>query len=126
VLFLATIAALLGAAGVCLAALSTHADGGDLGKTASQFLILHAGALLGVTAHARAAAGARAGGLLLGGAALALGTVLFSGDLASRAFAGARLFPLAAPIGGSLMILAWIALALAFAAGVIRTPSPNP
>jgi uncharacterized membrane protein YgdD (TMEM256/DUF423 family) len=118
-LLLATFAALLGAGGVALAALSTHADGGDLGKTASQFLILHAGAILGVSAHARVASSR---GLWLAGAALGLGTLLFSGDLTSRAFSGARLFPLAAPIGGSLIMLAWIALFLVFAIGVVRAP----
>jgi uncharacterized membrane protein YgdD (TMEM256/DUF423 family) len=53
--------------------------------------------------------------LVAAGAALALGTLLFAGDLSSRAFAGGKLFPFAAPAGGSLMILAWIALALVFA-----------
>ncbi len=119
-LILATIAALLGAAGVALAALSTHADGGELGRTASQFLVLHACALLGVTAHARLADAATSRALSYGGGALAVGTLLFSGDLTMRAFAGGRLFPFAAPIGGSLMILSWIALALAFALGAMR------
>ncbi len=117
---LASVAALLGAAGVVLAALSTHADGGELGRTGAQFLVLHAGALVGVTAHARSADRATGRGLLVLGLALALGTVLFSGDLTARAFAGDRLFPYAAPIGGTLMILAWIALAIVFAVGAMR------
>jgi uncharacterized membrane protein YgdD (TMEM256/DUF423 family) len=37
-----------------------------------------------------------------------------------RAFAGTRLFPMAAPTGGSLMILSWIALSLVFAVGAMR------
>jgi len=119
-LALATLAALMGAAGVALAALSTHAEGGDLGRTAAEFLILHAAALLGVSAQARSADARAAGALLITGGALALGTLLFSGDLTSRAFAGARLFPMAAPTGGSLMILSWIALALVFAVGATR------
>ena len=57
----------------------------------------------------------RARRLLVVGSSLALGTLLFSGDLAKRGFAGAKLFPFAAPIGGSLMILSWAALALVFA-----------
>ena len=72
-LVLATIAALLGAAGVVLAALSTHAEGGELGRTAAQFLILHAGVLVGVTAHARVTDRRTARALLGAGAALALG-----------------------------------------------------
>jgi uncharacterized membrane protein YgdD (TMEM256/DUF423 family)/predicted kinase len=118
-LVLATVAALLGVAGVALAALSTHADGGELGRTAAQFLILHAGVLIGVTAHARVTDRRTARALLGAGGALALGTLVFSGDLTMRAFAGARLFPMAAPIGGSLMILAWIALSLVFAVGAM-------
>jgi uncharacterized membrane protein YgdD (TMEM256/DUF423 family) len=42
-----------------------------------------------------------------------LGTFLFSGDIALRAFSGHRLFPMAAPMGGSLMIVAWLSFALA-------------
>jgi uncharacterized membrane protein YgdD (TMEM256/DUF423 family) len=119
-LILACAAALLGGAGVALAALSTHAEGGELGRTAAQFLILHAGALVGVTAHARIADRLTARALLGTGAALAIGTLIFSAELTARAFAGTRLFPLAAPVGGSLMILSWISLSLVFAVGVTR------
>jgi uncharacterized membrane protein YgdD (TMEM256/DUF423 family) len=38
---------------------------------------------------------------------------LFSADIALRAFAGYRLFPMAAPAGGTLLIIAWLAVALA-------------
>jgi uncharacterized membrane protein YgdD (TMEM256/DUF423 family) len=113
--YLSLLAALMGAAGVALAAASTHSGGGEFGRTASQFLVLHAATLLGVAAGARTGSVARARRLLLAGAALALGTVLFAGDLSWRAFEGARLFPFAAPSGGSLMILSWAALALVFA-----------
>jgi uncharacterized membrane protein YgdD (TMEM256/DUF423 family) len=109
---LAALASLMGAGGVALAALGAHADGGDLVKTASMFLVLHAAALVGVSAHARQRE--RANAILIGGSALAVGTILFSGDLAARAFSGARLFPFAAPIGGSLMILSWLGLAIIF------------
>ena len=117
---LAALAALMGAAGVALAALSQHADGGELGTTASMFLVLHAAALLGASAHARQRDSARA--LLTFGFALALGTILFAGDLAARAFSGARLFPFAAPIGGSTMILSWLALAIVFNYSATRAP----
>ncbi len=112
---LGLVAALMGGAGVALAAASTHAGGGDLGRTASEFLVLHAAALVGVAAHAGAVSRRRSFRFLAAGAALALGTLLFAGDLAARAFAGDRLFPFAAPLGGSLMILSWIALAAVFA-----------
>jgi uncharacterized membrane protein YgdD (TMEM256/DUF423 family) len=109
---LAVVAALMGAAGVMLAALSTHADGGDLGRTASEFLLLHAAALIGIAAQVRVADWRTARALLIVGGALAAGTLLFAGDLTARAFAGARLFPMAAP--------SWIALAIVFALGAMR------
>ena len=119
---LGALSALMGAAGVALAAAATHNGGGEIGQTAAYFLILHAGALLGLTACARAngadAPFARA--LLLAGACLGLGTIIFSGELAVLAFTGARLIPMAAPIGGSLMILGWLALAGVFVWGVAR------
>ena len=117
---LAALAALMGAAGVALAALAAHAEGGELAKTASLFLMLHAAALVGLSAHARIAERARS--LPIAGFALAAGAILFSGDLTARAFFGARLFPFAAPTGGSLTILAWLALAFLFAFGATRSP----
>ncbi len=107
--FLAVLAALMGASGVALAAAAVHIDGGEFARTASLFLILHAAALVAVSAH-------RAGQWpSVAGLALAAGAILFSADLSARAFLGARLFPYAAPIGGSTTIVAWLALALAFA-----------
>jgi uncharacterized membrane protein YgdD (TMEM256/DUF423 family) len=43
------------------------------------------------------------------------GAALFSAELAMRAFTGERIFPFAAPIGGTAMMLSWVALALVFA-----------
>ena len=119
---LGALAALMGAAGVALAAAATHGGGGEIGQTAAYFLILHAGALLGVTACARAYAAdtTLARVLLLAGACLGLGTILFSGELAVLAFTGTRLIAIAAPIGGSLMILSWLALAGVFIWGFGR------
>lgn len=104
----------MGAGGVALAAAATHAGGGDFGRTAAEFLILHAAALAGVSAAARLSSRRRAGRLLIAGAALAVGTLLFAADLALRGFAATKLFPFAAPMGGSLMILSWAALALVY------------
>ena len=50
------------------------------------------------------------------------GASLFAADLATRAFSGDRLFPFAAPIGGTAMILSWFALAAVFAAMALRKP----
>jgi uncharacterized membrane protein YgdD (TMEM256/DUF423 family) len=117
---LAVLAALMGASGVVLAALSTHAEGGELGRMGAMFLLLHAAALVGIASHVRTADWRTARALLVVAAALALGTLLFAGDLTARAFAGGRLFPMAAPGGGTLMILSWIALAIVFAVGAMR------
>jgi uncharacterized membrane protein YgdD (TMEM256/DUF423 family) len=121
---LGAFSALMGAGGVALAAAAAHADGGEMARTAAYFLMLHGAALLGVTACARAfIVDIRfARRLLLIGAGLGLGAIVFSADLASRAFAGARLFPMAAPAGGSLMILGWLALAALFAFAALRRP----
>jgi len=104
----------MGAGGVVLAAASAHAGGGDLGKTASEFLLWHAAALLGVAAAARTSSSRRARNLLGAGSALALGAILFSADVAARGFLATKLFAFAAPLGGSLTILSWVALAVAF------------
>ncbi len=105
-------AALMGAAGVILAAAGAHLAGGGLLNTASLFLLLHACAVLGLTALApQVQRGGRA--LLAGGVLLVLGTVVFAADLAVLQLAGFKLFPGAAPIGGSAMILGWLAVLLA-------------
>jgi uncharacterized membrane protein YgdD (TMEM256/DUF423 family) len=116
---LAGVAALMGAAGVALAAAGVHASGGELALRGAEFLILHACAALAIAAHARfAAASARA--LVWVGFAMEAGAALFSAELAARAFTGERIFPFAAPIGGSTMILAWVALTVVFALAARR------
>jgi len=106
-LVLAAIAALMGAAGVALAAAASHESGGELARTAALFLILHGAAALGVAAHAAVSASRTLVGI---GFVMEAGAAVFAADLATRAFTGARLFPFAAPIGGSAMILSWLAL----------------
>ena len=118
-LILAGVAALMGAAGVALAAAGVHASGGELASKGALFLLLHAAAALGIAAHARlATAFARA--LIVVGFVMEAGAALFSAELAMRAFTGERLFPFAAPIGGSTMMLSWLALAIVFAAALRR------
>ncbi len=105
------LAALMGAAGVTLWAMAAH-RGGPNAATAAQMLLIHAAAIVGLTA-------ARKAGLVadrlasLGVSALILGAVLFSGDIAARTFLGSGLFPMAAPAGGLLMIGGWLLAALA-------------
>jgi len=50
------------------------------------------------------------------------GAALFSGDIALRAFSGHRLFVMAAPTGGIVLIAAWLALAVA-AIGALLHPA---
>ena len=118
-LILAALAALMGAAGVALAAAGVHANGGDLARTGALFLLMHAAAALGVAAHARVAT-ALAPALVVVGFVMEGGAALFAAELAMRAFTGDRIFPFAAPIGGSTIILSWVALALTFAAAARR------
>jgi uncharacterized membrane protein YgdD (TMEM256/DUF423 family) len=118
-LVLAGVAALMGAAGVGLAAAGVHENGGELAERGALFLLLHAAVALAIAAHARmATASARA--LVAVGFVMEAGAVLFSGELAVRAFTGERIFPFAAPIGGSTMMISWLALAIVFAAAIQR------
>jgi uncharacterized membrane protein YgdD (TMEM256/DUF423 family) len=41
------------------------------------------------------------------------GSLLFGGDLSARALAGTRLFPMAAPLGGTLLTFGWALVTLA-------------
>lgn len=106
-------AGLSGAAGVALAAAGAHVGGDNL-NTAAMFLLLHAAAAAGL---ARPPAPA---GVLLPASVLIAGSVLFSGDLALRALAETKLFAMAAPTGGTVMIAGWLLLALAAAFGRIN------
>ena len=111
---LAGLGALMASAGVAAQAYAAHAQGADLMRTAGLFLLIHGVAVIAVCAFSRSAPRR----LLEGGATLlAFATVLFAADLAMRALSGGSLFPFAAPIGGSAMILAWVALAIAFVSG---------
>ena len=107
---LAVLAGLLGAAGVAAAATAAHIAGDASLHTAADFLLFHAAALLALVAMA----GSRPHrGLLAAGSLIAVGTALFSGDLALRVLAGLRPWPMAAPTGGTLLIAGWLAVAVA-------------
>ncbi|HWK64963.1 MAG TPA: DUF423 domain-containing protein [Rhizobiaceae bacterium] len=95
---------LAGAAGVGLSAAAAHAGGGNVG-TAASFLLMHAPVLV-ASGHLKANAVLRTGSLVV-----LVGLLLFCGDLLLRAYAGTRLFPMAAPIGGTAMILGWLMIA---------------
>ncbi len=106
------LAALMGAAGVTLAAAAAHqGDAARLGP-ASNMLLFHAPAIIAaalLTAHGLTQ---RQLGVTATFAMIA-GALLFSGDLTFRHYMGSALFPMAAPTGGTLLILSWIVLAIA-------------
>ena len=107
-------AGLMGAGGVTLSAVGTHAYPGAGLDTAGQILLFHAATVLGVAAAidrgllARAVAIPAAWGLVLG-------SLLFAGDVSLPIYAGIGLFPQAAPTGGVILIVSWIATAVAAA-----------
>ena len=110
---------LAGAAGVALSAAAAHAGGGNTG-TAASFLLMHAAAFLAV-GLARSSLPMRVAALVM-----LVGLALFAGDLLMRGFAGTRLFPMAAPTGGTLMILgAAFALFLGLASDRIERQRPH-
>lgn len=108
------LAGLMGAVGVALAAAAAHQpDAARLGS-ASSMLLFHASAVAGaalLTGHGIA----RRGPGLIAAFGFVAGAALFAGDLMLRQYAGHGLFPMAAPTGGTLLILSWLVLALAAA-----------
>jgi len=118
---LIVLAGLMGASGIALAAAGAHAATNAGLDSAAYMLLFHAAALLGGAALVQQ-------GLLWRPLMLAVlvawivGAALFSGDIALRAFAGHRLFAMAAPTGGIILIAAWLALAAA-AIGALLHPA---
>jgi uncharacterized membrane protein YgdD (TMEM256/DUF423 family) len=107
-------AGLMGAAGVMLAAASAHlAHEGRL-ETASSMLLFHAPAVLAAALLVeRDIVHGKIG--ILGAFGFVIAAALFAGDLSMRQFAGHRLFPFAAPIGGTLFMVSWLVLGLSAA-----------
>jgi uncharacterized membrane protein YgdD (TMEM256/DUF423 family) len=103
--------ALFGASGVGLLATGSH-GGNPLAATAGQMLLFHAPALMAATL-ARETGHLDKKISLAAIAIMAAGVAIFSADLAVRTQGWQRLFPMAAPIGGSLTILSWLVLAAA-------------
>ena len=111
---LVILAAIMGADGVILAAASAHQADASRLAAASSMLLFHASAVLATVAlvergilHARIGISAASG--------FVVAAVLFAADLSLRQYAGHGLFPYAAPTGGTLLIVSWLALAVAAA-----------
>jgi uncharacterized membrane protein YgdD (TMEM256/DUF423 family) len=107
---LIALAGLMGAAGIVLAAAGAHVAPGAGLDSAASMLLFHAAAVIGGAALIQQGALWRPLALAVL-AAWVLGAVLFSGDIALRAFTAHRLFPFAAPSGGFVLIAAWLGLA---------------
>lgn len=104
-----TWAGLAGAVGVALSAVAAHKIDSPALATAATMLTLHAAAAIAV-----AAVGVRLprSTLWSGAALLMLAAVsLFSGEIAFHTLTGNMSFQILAPIGGTLMILSWVAVA---------------
>jgi uncharacterized membrane protein YgdD (TMEM256/DUF423 family) len=111
---LAILAAIMGADGVILAAASAHQPDATRLASASSMLLFHALAVLAAVALTER-------GLLHAGLGISaawgfvIAAALFAGDLTLRQYAGHSLFPMAAPTGGTLLIVSWLAVAVAAA-----------
>jgi uncharacterized membrane protein YgdD (TMEM256/DUF423 family) len=111
---LIVLAAIMGADGVILAAASAHGADATRLAAASSMLLFHASAVLGTVALTeRGIIHARLGTLSAFGFVIA--AALFAGDLTLRQYAGHSLFPMAAPTGGTMLIVSWLVLGIAAA-----------
>jgi uncharacterized membrane protein YgdD (TMEM256/DUF423 family) len=111
---LVILAAIMGADGVVLAAAAAHQPDAARLASASSMLLFHALAVLATVALAeRGILHVRVG--LTAAWGFVIAAALFAGDLTVRQYAGHSLFPFAAPTGGTLMIVSWLALAVAAA-----------
>jgi uncharacterized membrane protein YgdD (TMEM256/DUF423 family) len=104
---LVALACLAGLLGVALSAAAAHIPGADSLKTAAQFLLFHAPAILTLAGFG-AAGLVRAGLARVAAALLVLGLILFCGDLAVRTWLQHPLFPMAAPTGGFALMGGWL------------------
>lgn len=108
------LAGIMGADGVILAAASAHQPDASRLAAASSMLLFHATAVLAVMALAeRGVVHLRIG--IAAACGFVIASALFAGDLTLRQYAGHGLFPMAAPTGGTLLILSWLGLAVAAA-----------
>ncbi len=116
---LIVLAGLMGASGIVLAAAGAHAAPNAGLDGAAYILLFHAAAVLGGAAVTHQALAWRP---LMVAVLIAwvVGATLFSGDIATRAFLGHRLFAFAAPTGGVILIVAWLALSVAAISALVQ------
>jgi uncharacterized membrane protein YgdD (TMEM256/DUF423 family) len=111
---LAILGGIMGAAGVMLAAGAAHLPDATRLASASSMLLFHATAVLAIVALTERGI-FHAGIGIIAAAGFVIAAMLFAGDLTLRQYAGHGLFPLAAPTGGTLLIVSWLVLAVAAA-----------
>ena len=108
------LAGVMGADGVILAAASAHQGDATRLLPASSMLLFHATAVLAAVALAeRGVIHVRIG--IAAAFGFVVAAAVFAGDLTVRQYAGHSLFPMAAPTGGTLLIVSWLVLAVAAA-----------
>jgi uncharacterized membrane protein YgdD (TMEM256/DUF423 family) len=108
------LAAIMGADGVILAAASAHQPDATRLAAASSMLLFHSLAVLAVVALIERSI-IHIGIGIASAFGFVIATALFAGDLTLRQYAGHSLFPMAAPSGGTLLIVSWLLLAVAAA-----------
>lgn len=109
------IAGILGALGVALGAIGTHAlhlgpQGMMRFETALQYHLWHTLTLVALAILIRLNPSIRA--FKITAVFFVIGIVFFSGSLYGAAITGLRDFTVFAPVGGSMMILGWLILAV--------------
>lgn len=105
---LAALGCLYGSAGVALLAMASHGPhAGPALQSAALMTLIHGVALIAVAIGLNTGLLAALPGRVAG-FGLAAGVALFSADVVLNTLTGGRLFPMAAPAGGSLTILAWL------------------
>jgi uncharacterized membrane protein YgdD (TMEM256/DUF423 family) len=108
------LAGVMGADGVLLAAAAAHQPDAMRLASASSMLLFHTTAVLAAVVLAeRGLIHARIG--IAAGFGFVVAAALFAGDLTMRQYAGHSLFPMAAPTGGTVLIVSWLTLAVAAA-----------
>jgi uncharacterized membrane protein YgdD (TMEM256/DUF423 family) len=109
---LVVLAGAMGAAGVALAAAAAHQPDATRLASASSMLLFHAPAVFAsVLLVERTVIHMRLG--LVAAFGFVIAAALFAGDLTLLQYAEHSLFPMAAPTGGTLLIVSWLMLAVA-------------
>ena len=113
------LAGLMGASGVAVGAAGAHVGGGDLARTSSTFLLVHAAAIAAGSAAGLALP--RTSALLVAALGLlTVGGILFGGEVGVAALLDWRPAPLAAPTGGLCLIAGWLCLSVSAASLGLR------